>query len=84
MNNQKQKGFKPSYAIVALVIALLVALLFVDFGNNGAKIIDNNIVSELVNTGYDIDDDGTIEENEHASYIYFKNGKGYIVSYNGL
>ncbi|MBQ7327954.1 MAG: ATP-dependent zinc metalloprotease FtsH [Clostridia bacterium] len=79
MNNQKQKGFKPSYAIVALVIALLVALLFVDFGNNGAKIIDNNIVSELVNTGYDIDDDGTIEENEHASYIYFKNGKGYIL-----
>ena len=73
MNEKKQGGFRLFYLIVTLVVALLVALLFVDFGNNG-KELDSSEGEELLAGHY--------TENSAAvtpQYAVFKNGKCYII-----
>ena len=76
MNEKKQGGFKLSYVIVILVVLLLFALLFVDFGDNGRR-IDQSDVKDLLNGTY------TISEEEptplKATFVYFKNSVGYII-----
>ena len=76
MNEKKQGGFKLSYVIVILVVLLLFALLFVDFGDNGRK-IDQSDVKDLLNGTY------TISEEEpttlKATFVYFKDSVGYII-----
>jgi len=74
MNEKKQGGFKLTYVIVALVVALLIALLFVDFGNNGQK-LSGNEVKQIVAGDY-VGENGSKEQ---AAYVFYKNGKGYIV-----
>lgn len=75
MNEKKQGGFKLSYIVVLLVIVLLFALLFVDFGNNGQKLSLTQV--EQVVEGELKYEDGTLVK--QATYLYYKNGKGYIV-----
>lgn len=75
MNEKKQGGFKLSYIVVLLVIVLLFALLFVDFGNNGQKLSLTQV--EQVVEGELKYEDGTLVGK--VTYLYYKNGKGYIV-----
>ena len=74
MNDKKQQGgFKLSYVIVLLVIVLLFSLLFVDFGNNGSRLTQSEVFDMIKGTY-------TSEEGpQQASFIYFKNGTGYIL-----
>ncbi|MGN1201014.1 MAG: ATP-dependent zinc metalloprotease FtsH [Candidatus Caccovivens sp.] len=74
MNEKKQGGFKLTYLIVALAIALVFALLFIDFGNNGAK-LDRSEVFQIISSEGLTTENGT----EKATYLYYKNGKGYIL-----
>ena len=73
MNEKKQGGFRLFYLIVTLVVALLVALLFVDFGNNGKELSTSEGAELLA---------GHYTENSAAvtpQYAVFKNGKCYII-----
>ena len=73
MNEKKQGGFKLTYLIVLLVTVLLVALLFVDFGNNG-KELKTSDGRDLIS--------GTYQEGGETidpSYIVFKDGKCYVI-----
>ncbi|MBP3619135.1 MAG: hypothetical protein J6J24_00570, partial [Clostridia bacterium] len=74
MNDKKQNGFKISYLVVFLVVALLFSLLFIDFGNNGYQLSLGD-VDKLV-AGEFVDEDGTTQK---AEFLFYKNGKGYIL-----
>ncbi len=78
MNEKKQGGFKIGWVVAMLVVVLLVALLFVDFGDNG-KLLTYNEVIELVDGTYENEETG---QTEQALYIYVKNGTGYIIINN--
>ena len=73
MNEKKQKGFKLSYVVTLLVVVLLFALLFIDFGHNGYQLTQNEVV-EVVNGTLEVE-----EESQKAAFIYYKDGKGYIL-----
>lgn len=73
MNEKKQGGFKLSYLIVLLVVVLLVALLFVDFGDNGKELTPTE-VSSLISGTYD-----NGQNTEQAAFLYYRNGTGYIL-----
>ena len=73
MNEKKQGGFKLSYIIVLLVVVLLFSLLFVNFGNNGQKLAQSEVF-DMVKGTY-VSEEGP----QQASFIYFKNGTGYIL-----
>lgn len=74
MNEKKQGGFKLTYVIILLVVVLLFALLFVDFGNNGTK-LQQNEVFDMINGTYTNEEEAPVT----PSYIFFKNGTGYIL-----
>ena len=74
MNDKKQSGFKLSYLIIALVVILLFCLLFIDFGNNGKEISWTEAYQMMENNYPEGDPNG-----EKASYIYFRNGVGYVL-----
>ena len=76
MNDKKQQGgFKLSYVIVLLVIVLLFSLLFVNFGDNGQRVIQSDVES-LLNGTYTVSEGG---ETVKAEFVYFKDNKGYII-----
>ena len=73
MNEKKQGGFKISFLIGFLLIVLLFSLLFIDFGNNGQQLSQDEVFQIV---------DGTYQEEgaaKQATFIYYKNGKGYIL-----
>ncbi len=73
MNEKKQGGFKISFLIGFLLIVLLFSLLFIDFGNNGQQLSQDEVFQIV---------DGTYQEDgaaKQATFIYYKNGKGYIL-----
>lgn len=73
MNEKKQGGFKISFLIGFLLIVLLFSLLFIDFGNNGQQLSQDEVF-QIVNGTYQ--EDGAAKQ---ATFIYYKNGKGYIL-----
>ena len=73
MNEKKRGGFKISYVVVLLVVVLLFALLFVDFGYNGYE-LDYTQVNAIVEGNLEVD--GKLEK---AKYVYYSEGKGYIL-----
>ena len=73
MNEKKQGGFKISFLIGFLLIVLLFSLLFIDFGNNGQQLSQDEVF-QIVDGTYQ--EDGTAKQ---ATFIYYKNGKGYIL-----
>ncbi len=75
MNEKKQGGFKITWVIVALIAALLLCLLFIDFGSHGQKLTQDQVESVVV---------GEFKDNKgnavpKAAFIMFKEGKGYII-----
>ncbi len=74
MDEKKQGGFKIGWLVALLVVALLVALLFVGFGDNGELLSQDEVLSII--DGEYMNNDG---EKEQAVYIYYKNGTGYIL-----
>lgn len=75
MNDKKQGGFKLSYIVVLLVVVLLFALLFIDFGNNGVQLTQTE-VEQIVEGNLQDNDGNAIGK---ATFVYYKNGKGYIL-----
>ena len=75
MNEKKQGGFKLSYLIIFLVVVLLLCLLFVDFGNNGQQITTDQAIEMIEN----YKDPNASPDDPKASYIYIKDGVGYIL-----
>jgi len=75
MNEKKQGGFKITWVIVALVAALLLCLLFIDFGNHGQKLTQGQV--EQIITG-DFKDSKK-DTNPKAAFLLLKEGKGYII-----
>ena len=73
MNEKKQGGFKLSYIIVLLAAVLILSLLFIDFGQNGTK-LETYQVEQIIQGDYPGENG-----NEQATYVVFKNGKGYIL-----
>ena len=74
MNEKKQGGFKFSFLIGFLLIVLLFSLLFIDFGNNGQQLSQDEVF-QIVDGAYQ--EDGVTKQ---ATFIYYKNGKGYILT----
>ena len=74
MNEKKQGGFKLIYVVILLAVALLFALLFVDFGNNGKHLTKQTEIYSIIDGTYQ-GKDGT----EKAAFLYYKNGKAYIL-----
>ena len=76
MNEKKQSNFRMIYVFAILIVALLIALMFVDFGNNGKELTTGEGKSLL---------QGTYKENEtdpdpqEPKYVVFKDGKCYII-----
>ena len=75
MNEKKQGGFKLSYLIIFLVVVLLLCLLFVDFGNNGQQITTDQAIEMIENNK----DPNASPDDPKASYVYIKDGVGYIL-----
>ncbi len=75
MNEKKQGGFRLGWLVALLVVVLLLALLFVDFGDNG-KLLSQDEVLSIVDGTYQEDENSPTQQ---AVYIYYKNGTGYIV-----
>lgn len=77
MNDKKQNGFKIAYVVVLLVVVLLFALMFVDFGHNGKELTNRQDIFNII--------DGTYKDNpedvdtKKAAFLYYKNGKAYIL-----
>ena len=77
MNEKKQGGFKLAYVIMALIVVLLVALMFVDFGHNGKELTTQKDIYDIIDGTYKDDpEDATTKK---ATYLYYKNGKAYIL-----
>ena len=74
MNEKKNGGFKIGYVIILLVAVLLIAFLFVDFGENGRELTQTEVY-EVVQGEFN---DGE-ETNLQATYIFYRNGTGYIL-----
>ena len=55
MNDKKQNGFKIAYVVVLLVVVLLFALMFVDFGHNGKELTNRQDIFNII--------DGTYKDN---------------------
>ncbi len=73
MNEKKHGGFKASYIVVILAIVLLFSLLFIDFGHNGYELTQTEVEAVV---------DGRLEvdgELQKAEFVYYKDGKGYIL-----
>lgn len=81
MDEKKQKGFKISYIVVFLVALLLLCLLFVDYGTNGVELSQNEVIEIIDGTYESKTSDGNTVQLK-ASYIYYKDGKGYILTSN--
>ncbi len=76
MNEKKQQGgFKLGWIVALLVVVLLLALLFVDFGNTG-KELSQDEVYEIIDGTY-IDEDSGMPQK--AVYIYYRNGTAYVL-----
>ena len=75
MEEKKQGRFKITWVIVALVAALLLCLLFVDFGNHGTKLTTGEGVAYL--------EGKLVDEKEQplpaVKFVYFKEGTAYII-----
>lgn len=78
MNEKKQKGFKLSYLVVLLVVVLLFALLFIDFGNNGKELTTQTEIYSIIKGEYKT----TEGETQQASFLYYKDGTAYILVQN--
>ncbi len=73
MNEKKQGGFKFGYLAILIVVAVLFALLFIDFGDNGRE-LKSFEVNQMIAGTY-VDEDGI---SYTPNYIVFRDGKGYI------
>lgn len=77
--NEKKSSFKFGWLFALLAVVLLFALLFIDFGNNGKELKNVNDLYEIIDGTYK-EKEGEIEKAiPQAEYIYYKNGKGYII-----
>jgi len=76
MNEKKHGGFKISYIVALLVLVLLCALLFVDFGHNGTELTDSKEIFGIIDGTYKPND---AAQPQKAAYLYYKNGKAYIL-----
>ncbi len=74
MNEKKQSGFKIGWIVALLVAVLLLALLFVDFGNHGKELSQAEVFQIIDGTYRDEEGDS-----KQAVYIFYKNGTGYIL-----
>lgn len=77
MNEKKQGGFKLAYVIMALIVVLLVALMFVDFGHNGKELTTQKDIYDIIDGTYKDDPEDTTTKK--ATYLYYKNGKAYVL-----
>lgn len=75
MNEKKQGGFKLSYLIIFLVVVLLFCLIFIDFGNNGQQITTDQAIEMIENN----QNPSASPDDPKASYVYIKDGVGYIL-----
>lgn len=88
MNEKKTKKFNLVYVLVLVVVALLAALIFVDFGNTGKELSSGHGASVLENGSYyeEYDEDGnpiaSSEVEISVKYVVFKNGTAYIIVNN--
>lgn len=77
MNEKKFGGFKIGYVVVILIVALLFALLFIDFGENGKELSQTEVFQVV---------DGKLSDGEknnlQACFIYYRNGTGYVLLNN--
>lgn len=75
MNEKKQGGFKIGYVIILLVVVLLFALLFVDFGDNGKHLVTSD--GKLLLEGGYVDEDSKVPYQPY--YVVFKENKAYVI-----
>ena len=88
MNEKKTKKFNLVYVLVLVVVALLAALIFVDFGNTGKELSSGHGMSVLENGSYYEEYDAVGDPIESSKveisvkYVVFKNGTAYIIVNN--
>ena len=68
MNEKKQSGFKIGWIVALLVAVLLLALLFVDFGNHG-KELSQAEVFQIIDGTYR-DEEGDSKQTARAIFLF--------------
>ncbi len=75
MDEKKQGRFKFTWVIVALVAALLLCLLFVDFGNHGTKLTTAKGIDLLQGEYSEKEGDAPVQ----AKFVLFREGTAYVI-----